>query len=69
MVEPDAVLENTVILAGATIRSGAHVERAIVDAGADVPPNARVRGGSDPTEPIAVVAKDRSDGGQRPSEA
>jgi len=35
------------------------VERAIVDAAADVPAGTEVRGGADPENPIAVVAADR----------
>lgn len=55
VVEAGAVVDHAVVLQQAVIRSGAHVERAIVDARFDVPSDADVRGG-DPDNPIAVVA-------------
>ncbi len=57
VVEPGAVVDRAVVLQEAVIRSGAHVERAIVDARFHVPADADVRGG-DPDNPIAVVAAD-----------
>lgn len=55
VVEEGAVVNQAVLLDDAVIRSGAHVERAIVDARAEVPGDAKVRGGDDPENPIAVV--------------
>ncbi len=57
VVEPGAVVEHAVVLQQAVIRSGAHVERAIVDARFDVAANAEFRGG-DADNRIAVVAAD-----------
>ena len=56
VVEEGAVLDHAVVLDRAVIRSGGRVERAIVDAGADVPAHADLRGGDDPQNPIVVVA-------------
>ena len=54
VVEEGAVVEDAVVLHDAVIRAGARVERAIVDAGAEVAANDRVRPGDG--EPVAVVA-------------
>ena len=59
VVEEGAVVESSVVLHHGVVRSGAHVERAIVDAAADVPAGTEVRGGADGENPIAVVARDR----------
>jgi glucose-1-phosphate adenylyltransferase len=59
VIEEGAVVDHSVVLDHAVIRAGAHVEQAIVDAGADVASDAKVRGGSDADNPIAVVAASR----------
>ncbi len=59
VVEEGAVVDHAVVLDRAVIRSGAHVERAIVDAGTEVRSDAKVRGGDDPENPIAVVSTGR----------
>ena len=59
VVEEGAVVDRAVVLDQAVIRAGAHVEQAIVDAGADVGSDAMARGGADPENPIAVVGADR----------
>jgi glucose-1-phosphate adenylyltransferase len=56
VVEEGAVVDHAVVLDHAVIHSGAHVERAIVDAGTEVPANARRRPGDDSEDPIVVVA-------------
>ncbi len=55
VVEEGAVVDHAVVLDHAVIRAGAHVEQAIVDAGADVACDEEVRGGDDSENPIAVV--------------
>ncbi len=55
VVEQGAVVDHAVVLREAVIRSGAHVERAIVDAHFDVAGDVTVRGG-DPDDPVVVVA-------------
>lgn len=53
------MVDRAVVLDRAVIRSGGRVERAIVDAGTDVPADADVRGGDDPQNPIVVGGRRR----------
>jgi glucose-1-phosphate adenylyltransferase len=55
VVEAGAVVEDSVILHDAVIRAGARVERAIVDAGVEVPAGKHVRS-TDPEHPVEIVA-------------
>jgi len=54
VVEEGAVVRASVVLHDAVVRSGARVERAIVDAGVEVGPGVTVRS-DDPENPTAVL--------------
>lgn len=58
VVEAGAVVEESVILHDAVIRAGARVERAIVDAGVEVPAGEVVRS-TDPEHPVAIHTRPR----------
>lgn len=58
VVDKGAVVDHAVVLDHAVIHSGAHVERAIVDAGTELPANAKRCPGDDSEDPIGVVASE-----------
>ena len=64
VVEPGAVVRDSVLLGGTVVRAGATVERAVLDERVRVEPGARVGG---PAGQLAVVARGRrvpADGGR-----